>query len=191
MHDDYNLFDDKTRRCDKLLYRAGAVTFDHIFWVCGRKLKVGTITDGIRAKSLSTSNHHLACPMLQQVSVGMATMLVAPEPGTLVWLHSMAIIDDKLNGQTALVASNSASKHTAQHACGYCEVELLAGGSIMSLPLQNLSLSSPLFCIKKAACQNGLGMYAIRDIAAGESVQSQVTCVIRLVGNEADWMRNP
>lgn len=107
--------------------------------------------------------------MLQQVSEEMPTMLVAPEPGTLVWLHSMAPIDNKLNGQTALVAYNAGSKHTAQHSRGCCEVELLRGGAVMSLPLHNLSLSSPLFCIKKASDWNDLGMYAIQDIAAGAS----------------------
>lgn len=96
-------------------------------------------------------------------------MLSSPSGGTVVWLHSLTTT--RLNGQTALVVSEKDCKGKDAPAPGRCKVEVLQGGATVSVRLNNLSLCSPLFCIKEAPGKVGVGVYATQDIAAGTGVR--------------------
>lgn len=92
-------------------------------------------------------------------------ILVPPELGTMVWLHSLNTLG--LNGQRALVGQSDAA---GGGPCDRCTVQLLDGGKVISVRLSNLSLS-PLtfFCIREAPGKGGLGVFATQDIPAGEA----------------------
>lgn len=92
-------------------------------------------------------------------------IISSPSAGTVVWLHSLSTT--RLNGQTALVVSETVSEGKEAAARGRCKVEVLNGATTVSVRLSNLSLSSPLFCIKEAPGKGGLGVYATQDITAG------------------------
>lgn len=104
-----------------------------------------------------------------------AEMVNAPSPGTVVWLHSLTTV--RLNGQRALVLSDTGSDSIDAAARGRCAVQLLEDNSTVAVRRSNLSVSpsSPVlmvnpFCIKEAPGTGGLGVYADRDIAAGMSL---------------------